>query len=135
MDTPGFSSPIHTYRNNLHKMRMSNDRDGSEATNLCSLGVVDLDLSVSPDVFGLRAFDGRLPIARMLPCKLRLLLPDSTIGKEGFHHAVVENLTASSTWRSRHVFPSDVTALRRRWPRTVFQVMKERGMEMERLRR
>ena len=102
MDTPGFSSAIHTYRKNLYKMRVSNDRDGSEATNLCSLGVVDLDLSVSPDVFGLSAFDESLPITRMLPgsspCELRFLLPDSTIGKEGFHEVVLENLTASSTW-------------------------------------
>ena len=71
---------------------MSNDRDGSEATNLCSLGVVDLDLSVSPDVFGLRAFDESLPITRMLPgsspCELILLLLDSMIGKEGFHDVV-----------------------------------------------
>ena len=44
MDTPGFASPIHTYRNNLCKMRESNDQDGSKATNLCSLGVVDLDV-------------------------------------------------------------------------------------------
>ena len=120
-------------------MRVSNDQDGSEATNLCLLGVVDLDLSVSPDVFGLRAFDEKLPITRMLPgsspCKLRLLLPDSTIGKDGFHDVIVENLAASSTWRSRHVSPSDVTALRRRWPRTVFKVRQERGMEMECLRR
>ena len=138
MDTPGFSSAIHTYRKNLHKMHVSNDRDGSEATNLCSLGVVDLDLSVSPDVFGLRAFDESLPITRMLPgsspCELRLLLPDTIIGKEGFHDVVLENLTASSTWRSRHVSPSDVIALRRRWPKAMFQVMTERGMEMERLR-
>ena len=80
MDTPGFSSAIHTYRRNLYKMRVSNDRDGSEATNLCSLGVVDLDLSVSPDVLGLRAFEESLPITRMLPgsspCELRLLLLD-----------------------------------------------------------
>ena len=103
MDTPGFASPIHTYRQNLCKMRESNDHDGSEAINLCSLGVVDLDLSVSPDVFGLRAFEENLPITRMLPgsspCELRLLLPDSMIGKEGFHDVVVENLTASSMWR------------------------------------
>ena len=51
------------------------------------------------------------------PCELRLLLPDS------------------STWRSRHVSPSDVIALRRRWPKAMFQVMRERGTEMERLRR
>ena len=101
--------------------------------------MVDLDLSVSPDVFGLRAFEENLSITRMLPgsspCELRLLLPDSIIGKEGFHDVVVENLTASSTWRSRHISPSDIIALRRRWPKAVFQVMKERGTEMERLRR
>ena len=43
MDVPGFASPIHTYRQNLSKMRESNDPNGSETTNLCSLGVVDLD--------------------------------------------------------------------------------------------
>ena len=121
MDTPGFASPIHTYRQNLCKMRESNDQDGSDVINLYSLGVVDLDLSVSPDVFVLRAFEENLPVTRMLPgsspCELRLLLPDSMIGKEGFHDVVVENLTASSTWRSRHVSPSDVIALRRRWPK------------------
>ena len=70
-----------------------------------------------------------------IPFELRLLLPDSMIGKEGFHDVVVEKLTASSTCRSRHVSPSDVIALCRRWQKAVFQVMKERGMEMERLRR
>ena len=42
---------------NYHKMCVSNDNDRSDPQNLCSLGVVDLDLSLSPDVFGLRAFD------------------------------------------------------------------------------
>ena len=80
-----------------------------------------------------------MPITRMLPgsspCELRLLLPDTNIGKDGFHDVVVENLIGSSTWRSRHVSPSDVIALRRRWPRAVFQVMKERSTELEDLRR
>ena len=110
MDTPGFASPIRTYRQNLCKMRESNDQDGSDVINLCSLGVVDLDLSVSPDVFGLGAFEENLPVTRMLlgssPSELRLLLPGSMIGKEGFHDVVVENLTASPTWRSRHVSQS-----------------------------
>ena len=139
MDTPGFGSPIRTYQKNSHRMRVSNDRDGSEATTLSSLGVVDLDLSLSPDVFGLNAFDNSLPITRMLPgsspCELRLLLPDSTIGTDGFHDVIIENLSASTTWHSRHVSPSDVTALRRRWPKTVFREMQRRGGEMERLRR
>ena len=49
---------------------------------------VDLHLSLSPDVFGIRAFDDKLPLTRMLPdsnpCELRLLLPDSKIARMGF---------------------------------------------------
>ena len=99
-------------------MRKSNDPSGSEPTNLCSLGVVDLDLTVCPDVFGLRAFETKKPVTRMLPgsnpCDLRLLIPDTTIGQDGFHDVVIENLIGTSTWRSRHVSPSDVIGLRRR---------------------
>ena len=88
MDAPGFTSPIRTYRHNLCKMWESNDPNGSEVTNLCSLSVVDLDLSLCPDMFGLKAFDEKMPITRMLsgssPCELRLLLPDTNIGKDGF---------------------------------------------------
>ena len=109
MDAPGFASPIHTYRQNLSKMRESNDPNGSETTNLCSLGVVDLDLSVCPDVVGLNAFDEKMPVTRMLPglspCELTLLIPDTNIAQDGFHDVVVENLIESSTWRSRHVRP------------------------------
>ena len=71
---------------------------------------------------------------RRCPCKLRLLIPDTNIGRDGFHDVVVENLIGSSTWRSRHVSPSDVIAIRRRWPRAVFQVMKECSVELEDLR-
>ena len=101
--------------------------------------MVDLDLSLCPDVFGLKAFDEKMLITRMLlgssPCELRLLLPDNNIRKDGFHDVVVENLIGSSTWRSRHVSPSDVIALRRRWPRAMLQVMKKRCIELEDLRR
>ena len=121
MDAPGFASPIRTYRQNLSKMRESNDPNGSEVTNLCSLGMVDLDLSLCPDVFGRKAFDEKMPITRMLPgsspCELRLLIPDTNIGQDGFHDVVVEHLIGS------------------RWPRAVFQVMKERTIELEDLRR
>ena len=139
MDAPGFASPIYTNRQNLSKMRESNDPNGSETTNLCSLGVVDLDLSVCPDVFGLKAFDEKMPVTRMLPgsspCELRLLIPDTNIGQDGFHDVVVENLIGSSTWRSRHVSPSDVITIRRCWPRAVFQVMEECSVELEDVRR
>ena len=57
----------------------------------------------------LRAFDDKLPLTRMLPgsnpCELRLLLPDSKIGTDGFHDVVTKNLSASPTWRSSHVMP------------------------------
>ena len=127
MDTPGCGSPIQTYRDNTHRMWLSNDEDGSDPKNLWSLGVVDLDLSLSPDVFGLRAFDSKLPLTRMLPgsnpCECRLMLPDSTIGVEGFRDVVIENLSTSPAWRSSHVSPADVTSLRRRWPKAVFRTM------------
>ena len=117
MDAPGFASPIRAYRQNLCKMRTSNDPDG----------------------FGLRAFDKKMPVTRMLPgasqCDLRLLIPDARIGQDGFHDVVIENLIGTSTWRSRHVSPSDVIGLRQRWPQVVFQVMRERCVELEDLRR
>ena len=79
MDAPGFASPIRTYRQNLSKMRELNDPNGSETTNLCSLGVVDLDLSVCPDVFGLRAFDEKMPryqnVARFQPMRTKIAYP------------------------------------------------------------
>ena len=61
------SSPIWAYRAYAHKMRVSHDEDSSNSKNLCSLGVVDLDLSLSPDAFGLRAFDSKKLLTRMLP--------------------------------------------------------------------
>ena len=60
MDTLGHSSPISAFRANAHKMRVSHDEDRSDPKDLCSLGVVDLDLSLSPDVFGLRALTVRI---------------------------------------------------------------------------
>ena len=106
---------------------------------LSSLGVVDLDLSLSPDAFGLRAFDASKPLTRMLPgsfpCELWLMLPDSDIAPEGFHDVLVENLAATPTWRSRHISPRDVTSLRRRWPEAVFRTMRRHSKEVEWLRR
>ena len=139
MDTPGFASPIWAFRDNLCRMRQSNDVSDTEQTFLDSLGVLDLDLSFVPDAFGLRAFDEEMPKTRMLPgsvpCDLRLLLPDVGLGQMGFHDVVIENLLGTSVWRSKHVTPADVIGLRQRWPKAVFHVMRERSMELEDLRR
>ena len=139
MDTPGFASPIRAFRNSLYHMRKSNDVNDKEQTFLDSLGVLDLDLSFGPDSFGLKAFDEGKPITRMLPgsgpCDLRLLLPDVGLGNTGFHDVVIENLLGTSVWRSRHVTPADIIGLRQRWPKAVFQVMRERQTELEDLRR
>ena len=139
MDTPGFASPIRVYSENLQQMRKSNDISDTEPTYLDSLGVMDLDTSLNPDAFGLRAFDGKMPITRMLPgsgpCDLRLLIPDAGLGKAGFHDVVIENLLGTSIWRSKHVTPGDVIGLRQRWPVAVFHVMRERSVELEDLRR
>ena len=92
MDTSGHSSPIWAYRANAHKMQVSHDEDRSNPKDMCSLGVVDLDLSLSPDAFGLLAFDSTKPLTRMLPgsspCELRLMLPDSKLGTDGFSRCV-----------------------------------------------
>ena len=139
MDTPGFASPIRAFQNSLYHMRKSNDANDKEQTFLDSLGVLDLDLSYGPDSFGLKAFDEENPITRMLPgsgpCDLRLLLPDVGLGDTGFHDVVIENLLGTSVWRSRHVTPADIIGLRQRWPKAVFQVMRERQTELEDLRR
>ena len=48
-------------------MLSSHDANGSIPMDMCSLGVMDLDLSLSPDAFGLRAFDHGKLLSRMLP--------------------------------------------------------------------
>ena len=127
MSTLGHSSPIWAYRAKAHKMRISHDDDGLIPKDMCSLGVVDVDLSLSPDAFGLRAFDNKKPLTRMLPgstpCELRLMLPDSSLGTDGFHDVLLDNLATSPSWRSGHISPEDVTALCRRWPKAVFKTM------------
>ena len=106
--------------------------------NMYSLGM-DLDLSISADVFGLRAFDSDKPVSRMLPgstpCELRLMLPDAKLGIDGFHDVIIENLSASPTWRSSHVSPADISSLRRRWPKAVFSTLRRRASDVEGLSR
>ena len=113
--------------------------NGSIQMNMDSLGVIDLDLSISPYVFGLQAFDATKSVTRMLPgsspCELRLMLLDDKLGIDGFHDILVENLSGTPAWRSSHVSPADMTSLRRRWPKAVFNTLRHRVSDVERLRR
>ena len=135
----GQGSAISVYREQAKQMRRSHDASGSLQMNMNSLGVMDLDLSISPDVFGIRAFDTDSPIARMLPgstpCELRLMQPDAKLGIDGFHDIIIDNLTASPPWRSSHISQGDVAALRRRWPKDVFRTLYRRAPDVEHLRR
>ena len=86
-----------------------------------------MDLSITPDVFGLRAFDVAKPLTRMLPGQfpneLRLMIPDLGIASEGFHDILIEDLSATPSWRSRRLLPGEVTSLRRHWPKIMFRTM------------
>ena len=53
MSTLGHSSPIWAHRAQAHGMLSSHDAKGSIQMDMCSVGVVDLDLSITPDAFGL----------------------------------------------------------------------------------
>ena len=68
----GQSSAIVAYQRQASSMRRSHDENGSIQMNMYSLDVMDLDLSISPDVFRLRAFDAAKLVTRMLhgssPC-------------------------------------------------------------------
>ena len=90
-------------------MRSSNDNDRAEPVGISSLGVVDT--SIVSDVFGLRAFDSRETIYRML------------------------ELRATPAWRARRIVPSDVTSVRRRWTKILFATVHKRQAYMENLRR
>ena len=135
----GQGSAIAVYQEQATRMRRSHDDNGSLQMNMYSLGVMDLDLSISADVFGLRAFDSDKPVSRMLPgstpCELRLMLRDAKLGIDGFHDMIIENLSASPTWRSSHVSRADISSLRQRWPKAVFSTLRRRASDVERLRR
>ena len=63
------------------------------------------------------------------------MLPDDELGIDGFHDILVENLSGTPAWRSSHASPADMTSLRRRWPKAVFNTLRRRASDVERLRR
>ena len=67
MSTLGHSSAIWAHRAQAQKMMCSHDAKGSLPKHMLSLGVINLDLSISPDAFGLRAFDHEKPDGRRSP--------------------------------------------------------------------
>ena len=99
-------------------MQPSNDLNQDKLVDLLTLGVVDLDTSISPDVFGIRAFDSREPVVLMLPGDFRnlvcVLVRDATAGPMGFHYIILEHLAGTPDYHARQIVPSDVTALWRR---------------------
>ena len=101
--------------------------------------MVELDTSIVPDIFGLRALDSREPISRILPGQfpneLRVLIPDAGAAPVAFHDIVMMDLGATPEWTTRRIVPSEVTALRRRWPKILFATMHKRQIDMENLRR
>ena len=78
-------------------MRPYNDINQDTRVDLTTLGVVDLDTYIMLNVFGLRAFDSREPVVRVLPGEfgntVRMLVPDSTAMPIGFHDVMLENLS------------------------------------------
>ena len=109
----GQGSAIAAYQEQANRMWQSHDENGSLQMNMYSLDVMVLDLSISPDVFDLRAFNANKLVSRMLPgstpCELRLMLPDAKLGINVFHDVIIENLAASSTWWLSYVTPADIT--------------------------
>ena len=67
MSTLGHNLAIRAHRAQAQKMLRSHDAKGLLPMDMLSLGVIDLDLSISPDAFDLRAFDHGKPLTRMLP--------------------------------------------------------------------
>ena len=100
---------------------------------------MDLDTAIVPNVFGLRAFDPREPVARMLPGdfgnSVRVLVPDATTQPMGFHDSILEDVVGTQDDRARRIVPSDVTSLRRWWTAVLFETMHKRQADMEYLHR
>ena len=79
------------------------------------------------------------PNCRMLPGQfpneLRVLIPDAGATPVDFHDIIMSDLRATPEWRARRIVPSDITSLRRRWPKILFATMHKRQADMENLHR
>ena len=98
-------------------MRPSNDTFLGEKVGLQTLGVVDLDTSIMPDVFGLREFDRSKPVVWVLPGDfsntIRMLMPDVSATPVAFHDILIEDLKRTPEFRTKLMASRDLTSLRR----------------------
>ena len=118
-------------------MLPSNDLNQDKIVDLTTLGVVDLDTSMMPDVFGLRAFDSQEPVVRVMPRDfrnlVRVLVPDAIAAPMGFHDIIIEDLSGTPDYHARRIVHDDVSSLWRRWLSTVFVAMLKSQADMESL--
>ena len=84
---------------------------------LSSPEVVELDISVVPDVLGLRTCDSNAEVFRVLPGRARysvcVLIPDDRVASPGFHDVTLVHQTSES---GHIVSMDDMCDLRRQWP-------------------
>ena len=67
MENSYIEGPLKIFEDDYRRMRSSNDVVVDKIVDLSSLGVVDLDTTIMPDVFSRRAFDAQETVARVLP--------------------------------------------------------------------
>ena len=115
MDTSYNDGAVRTHAYNYHSMRSSNDYVINESVDLSSLGVIDLDTSIVPDAFGLRAFDSQKSVIQMLPRDfrntVRILVPDAEATPLDFHDILLESLAATPTFWAKRIHLSEFTSL------------------------
>ena len=120
-----------------HCMLPLNDVSRDLKMDLSSPGVVTLDTTIVPDVFGLHAFDHRAPAVRVLPGKfsntVRVLVLDVNVAPVGFHDVLVANLSNTPVYHVKPVSARDLTLLKQCWPSSLFAMMNKRQVDMESL--
>ena len=94
-----------------YSMRPSNDANWDSHVDLNTLGVVNLDATIVPDVISLQAFDDREPVVRVLPGEfpntVRVLVPDVAASPVGFQDVLIENLSNTPDYHARLVAAQD----------------------------
>ena len=74
MDVSHSEGPLTIFVDDYRRMRSSNDSSIDKLVTLTSLGVVDLDTAILPDVFGLWVFDDQENSVTCSVCWFRMLL-------------------------------------------------------------